>query len=48
MVKKIVAALFSLMVVSSLLAGCNTTRGFGEDVKEGGSIITNAADRAQN
>lgn len=48
MVKKVVAALFSLVVVSSLLAGCNTTRGIGEDVQQGGSAISNAADRAQN
>ncbi|EKC6208514.1 lipoprotein toxin entericidin B [Cronobacter sakazakii] len=46
MVKKTIAALFSALVLSSLLTACNTTRGVGEDIQDGGSAISGAASRA--
>ncbi|AFJ98037.1 lipoprotein toxin entericidin B [Cronobacter sakazakii] len=46
MVKKTIAALFSALVLSSLLTACNTTRGVGEDIQDGGSAISGAATRA--
>lgn len=33
MVKKTIAAIFSVLVLSSVLTACNTTRGVGEDIK---------------
>ena len=37
--------LFVLMLVAgAMLAGCNTARGFGEDVKHLGNAISHAAD----
>ena len=30
------------------LTGCNTVRGAGKDLKQGGQAIENAADRAAN
>ncbi|MEO3992037.1 entericidin A/B family lipoprotein [Pseudocitrobacter cyperus] len=38
-----VKALLLLIIASALLSGCNTTRGVGEDIKDLGSIISNAA-----
>ena len=43
MFKKTLAAFFSLLVLSSVLTACNTARGVGEDISEGGSVISGAA-----
>ncbi|EIV9529410.1 lipoprotein toxin entericidin B [Klebsiella aerogenes] len=48
MVKKTIAAFFTVLVLSSVLTACNTTRGIGEDVSDGGSAISGAATKAQN
>jgi len=37
MVKKTIAAIFSVLVLSSVLTACNTTRGVGEDISDGGN-----------
>lgn len=42
MLKKSIAAIFSVLVFSSLLTACNTTRGVGEDVEAGGQAIQNS------
>jgi len=47
MIKKTIAAFFSLVVLSSLLTACNTTRGVGEDIQDGGHAISGAATKAQ-
>lgn len=47
MVKKTIAAIFSVLVLSTVLTACNTTRGVGEDISDGGSAISGAATRAQ-
>lgn len=46
MVKKTIAAIF-LFGTSTVLTACNTTRGVGEDISDGGSAISGAATRAQ-
>lgn len=48
MIKKAIAVFFSVIVLSSLLTACNTTRGIGEDIQSGGSAISGAATKAQN
>jgi entericidin B len=48
MIKKTIAAFFTLLVLSSVLSGCNTTKGMGEDISDGGSAISGAATKAQN
>ncbi|EIV6708881.1 lipoprotein toxin entericidin B [Klebsiella aerogenes] len=48
MVKKMIAAFFTVLVLSSVLTACNTTRGIGEDISDGGSAISGAATKAQN
>ena len=48
MVKKTIAAFFTVLVLSSVLTACNTTRGIGEDISDGGSAISGAATKAQN
>ena len=48
MVKKTIAAVFTVLVLSSVLTACNTTRGIGEDISDGGSAISGAATKAQN
>ncbi|MGB7803883.1 lipoprotein toxin entericidin B [Buttiauxella sp.] len=48
MIKKTIAAFFSLIVLSSLLTACNTTKGVGEDIQDGGNAISGAATKAQN
>ncbi|WP_058912486.1 entericidin A/B family lipoprotein [Entomohabitans teleogrylli] len=40
---RIVTFLFLAMLSGALLSGCNTTRGVGEDIKELGGIISDAA-----
>lgn len=47
MVKKTIAAIFSVLVLSTVFTACNTTRGVGEDISDGGSAISGAATRAQ-
>nr|AMP56094.1 entericidin EcnA/B family [uncultured bacterium] len=46
MVKKTIAAIFSVLVLSTLLTACNTTRGVGEDISDGGNAISGAATKA--
>ena len=46
MVKKTIAAIFSVLVLSTVLT-CNTTRGVGEDISDGGNAISGAATKAQ-
>lgn len=48
MMKKTLAAFFTLFVLTSALSACNTTRGVGEDISDGGSAISGAASRAQH
>ncbi len=48
MIKKTIAAFFTLVVLSSLLTACNTTKGVGEDISSGGNAISGAATKAQN
>ena len=47
MVKKTIAAFFTVLVLSSALTACNTTRGVGEDISDGGNAISGAATKAQ-
>ncbi|EFE07121.1 entericidin B [Citrobacter youngae ATCC 29220] len=47
MIKKTIAAIFSVLVLSSVLTACNTTRGVGEDISDGGNAISGAATKAQ-
>ncbi|MCD9455724.1 lipoprotein toxin entericidin B [Klebsiella pneumoniae] len=47
MVKKPMAAFFTVLVLSSALTACNTTRGVGEDISDGGNAISGAATKAQ-
>lgn len=47
MVKKAIAAVFTVFVLSSALTGCNTTRGVGQDISDGGDAISGAATKAQ-
>lgn len=39
MLKKSIIAIFSVLMLSSLLSACNTTRGVGKDVEAGGQAI---------
>ncbi|MGU3415581.1 lipoprotein toxin entericidin B [Enterobacteriaceae bacterium C34A] len=48
MIKKTIAAFFTLLVLSSALTACNTTKGVGEDISSGGQAISGAATKAQN
>lgn len=41
--KKILAGLFLLGLVSVFLAGCNTVEGMGKDIERGGEEIQDAA-----
>ena len=43
MLKKSIVAILSVLVLSSVLTGCNTTRGVGEDVQAGGKAIQRSA-----
>lgn len=47
MVKKTIAAIFSVLLLSSLLTACNTTRGVGQDISDGGDALSGAATKAQ-
>ncbi|BDH47470.1 entericidin B [Salmonella enterica subsp. enterica serovar Choleraesuis] len=46
MIKKTIATIFAMLVLGSALTACNTTRGVGEDISDGGSAISSAASRA--
>ena len=48
MVKKTIAAIFSVLVLSTVLTACNTTRGVGEDISDGGNAISGAATKARS
>ncbi|MFC0267596.1 entericidin A/B family lipoprotein [Kushneria aurantia] len=41
--KKLTMTLLALMMAGSVLAGCNTMHGAGEDISEGGEAIQNAS-----
>jgi|SRR5471032_1486301 len=43
MLKKSILAILSVLVLSSALTACNTTRGVGEDVSAGGQAIQKSA-----
>jgi len=43
MFKKSIVAILSVLVLSSVLTACNTTRGVGEDVQAGGKAIQRSA-----
>ncbi|AIR87645.1 entericidin A/B family lipoprotein [Erwinia sp. S63] len=43
MLKKSIVAILSVLVLSSVLTACNTTRGVGEDVQAGGKAIQRSA-----
>ena len=47
MVKKTMTAIFTVLVLSSVLTACNTTRGVGQDSADGGNAISGAATKAQ-
>ncbi|STR65956.1 entericidin B [Klebsiella michiganensis] len=46
MVKKAIAAFFTVLALSSVLTACNTTRGVGQDISEGGSAISGRRDQS--
>jgi predicted small secreted protein len=41
------ALVFGLLILTISFTGCNTTRGFGRDVKKVGGKIEQTADRVQ-
>lgn len=41
--KKLLMLTFTLLVSASVLAGCNTLDGAGEDIEDGGEAIQNSA-----
>ncbi|WP_048306432.1 entericidin A/B family lipoprotein [Halomonas sp. PR-M31] len=41
--KKLLMLTFTLLVSASLLAGCNTIGGAGEDIEKGGEAIQDSA-----
>jgi entericidin B len=43
MLKKSILAILSVLILSSALTACNTTRGVGEDVSAGGEAIQKSA-----
>ncbi|MDW8844459.1 entericidin A/B family lipoprotein [Erwinia sp. P7711] len=43
MLKKSIISILSVLVLSSVLTACNTTRGVGEDVSAGGQAIQRTA-----
>ncbi|WP_042289643.1 entericidin A/B family lipoprotein [Citrobacter sedlakii] len=43
MMKRLLGLVTLILFTTSLLAGCNTARGFGEDMKHLGNSISNAA-----
>ena len=43
-VKKITIGVISFLMLVTLLQGCNTMRGAGQDIEEAGEAIEDAAD----
>ncbi|MET6679470.1 entericidin A/B family lipoprotein [Citrobacter amalonaticus] len=43
MMKHLLGLVTLIFLTASLLAGCNTARGFGEDIKHLGNSISHAA-----
>lgn len=43
MMKRLLGLVTLILLSSALLAGCNTARGFGEDIKHLGNSISHAA-----
>lgn len=43
--KKVLAASF---IVAFVLTGCNTFKGFGQDVSKAGETVTNTAEKTSN
>lgn len=43
MMKRLLSLVMLIFFTSTLLAGCNTARGFGEDIKHLGNSISHAA-----
>jgi entericidin A len=43
MMKRLLSLVALFLLTTTLLAGCNTARGFGEDVKHLGNAISHAA-----
>ena len=43
MMKRLLSLVALILVATTLLVGCNTARGFGEDIKHLGSSISHAA-----
>nr|WP_299243618.1 entericidin A/B family lipoprotein [uncultured Halomonas sp.] len=41
--KKLLMLTFTLLMSASLLAGCNTISGAGEDIEQGGEAIQDSA-----
>jgi len=44
MMKRLIRLFVLMVVAGAMLAGCNTARGFGEDVKHLSNSISRAAD----
>lgn len=40
--------LIASVVAAFVLTGCNTFKGFGQDVSKGGSAITETAEKTEN
>jgi predicted small secreted protein len=40
--------ILTVVAVAGGISGCNTVKGAGQDLKQGGQAIENAADRAAN
>jgi entericidin A len=43
MMKRLLGLVTLILITTALLSGCNTTRGFGEDIKHLGNSISHAA-----
>ena len=43
MMKRLLSLVMLILFASTLLTGCNTARGFGEDIKHLGNSISHAA-----
>ncbi|QOV69213.1 entericidin A/B family lipoprotein [Citrobacter sp. BDA59-3] len=43
MMKRLLSLVALFILTTTLLAGCNTARGFGEDIKHLGNSISHAA-----
>ena len=41
-------AIFVLAGAATMLGGCNTTRGFGEDMSAAGNALSNSAEKTKN